>query len=472
MARAFPASSGEVLLAGGAVRDLLLGRAPRDLDLLAAAAGPPEEATALRALAGVSGMEPVLFDRKPPPTRRVVVEGIVVDLQFMEPGGAAAALARRDFTLNALAVPLAAAAGLMAGSPPSDAVSRVLRERAVDPLGGITDLGARVIRAASPEALDEDPLRILRAVRLAATLQGFHLHPELTAAIRARAGRVREAAAERIRAELDLVLESGRGGSALRLMDDLGILEPVLPELGPLRGLRQPRSHHDHDAFEHTLRTVEESGRLAGGSPEAGLPPLPGEDAGVLGWAALLHDAGKAATATVDADGTPHFYGHESASARLAERALGRLRASRRLVERAVRLVELHLRLGTMAGEGRAERGLRRAVRAAGDLTPLMVLLALADRRAAGGEDAAAREAALVATCRRALALRAEEAAAAREPPLLDGREVMEILAIPPGPRVGTVLRWLADLRAEGRVRTREEAADLLRSLPPPRLED
>ncbi|HXI03426.1 MAG TPA: hypothetical protein VNI57_09635, partial [Candidatus Saccharimonadales bacterium] len=118
------------------------------------------------------------------------------------------------------------------------------------------------------------------------------------------------------------------------------------------------------------------------------------------------------------------------------------------------------------------ERPLRRLARLAGDHLPLLALHALADRRASGGEDSAARESALTEICRRALGLLQEVSDTAQAPPLLDGSDVMEVLGLPPGPRVGAILRWLDRLRTEKRIRTREEALEILWSLPPPRIRD
>ncbi|MBI3447573.1 MAG: HD domain-containing protein [Acidobacteria bacterium] len=462
LARRIDRAGVRVHLVGGAVRDLALGRTPRDLDLVVECA-PRDEEGCLKALAARASMTPVVFDRRPPATYRIVVDDLVVDTAFCLPGEIRAALARRDFTINAMALPASAAA--------VDAASPIPPASIVDPFAGLADLAARTIRAVSDTTLEDDPLRMLRAVRLAATLPGFAIDGVLGERIRARAPTITQVAAERVQAELDLVLRSPRAGEAVRRMDAYGLLTPLLPEISPLRGLKQPARHHDHDAFEHTLRAVEESDRLARGH-ELGLPALGPDDESALKWAALLHDVGKAATATVDVDGDAHFYGHESVSASLAEDALRRLRAPARTIEPVVRLVDLHLRLGALASAGAADRPIRRLVRAAGELLPLLTLLSLADRRAAGGPDAASREEALVATCRRALDLRDEVEAISRAPALLDGREIMEITGLAPGPRVGSIARWIERLRTDGRITTREEAVEILRKLPAPRTPD
>jgi putative nucleotidyltransferase with HDIG domain len=460
-----------IYVVGGVVRDLLLGRAPRDIDLLAEGNDEAGRA-ALRRLSALAGMDPVLFDRRPPATHRVILEGVIVDLSLCRPGELRGALRRRDFAINAMAVRLDAidAAALETGAEPDRFADP--EQDLIDPFGGLADLRAGRLRATAAGSLEEDPLRMLRAVRLEGTLPGFHLTPELERGIAGLAPRIREAAAERISAEMDLAFESPGGGATVRRMEGLGLLPPLLPELEPLRGLRQPPEHHDHDAFEHTIRAVEATDGLVAGHEGLGLPSLSAAEALLFRWAALLHDIGKAATATVDDEGRPHFYGHASVSASLAETALQRLRVPAVRIEPVLSLIRWHSRIGALATALAGERPIRRLVRTVGDLLPLVILLSLADRAAAGGKDPRGREAALLEIARRALAARAEVAATAASPPLLTGRDVIGILGIDPGPRVGTILRWLDRLRTEGRIGTRREAVDLLRSLPPPRVRE
>jgi len=435
-----------VFLVGGGLRGQLLGRDPSDIDLLVE--GDP--AGFLSALAARAGRAPVLFSRRAPETWRLDLEGLFVDVSAFGEGDLDEALMRRDFTINALAAPVR----------PDGRLGDIH-----DPAGGLDDLRAGWIRGIRAVNLDEDPLRLLRAVRLAVCLEGFRMTDSLMSDIRARASRLPSAAPERIRAEMDTILRSSRAGSGLRSMLRLGLLFPVLPELSPLEGLGQ-NEWHEHDALEHTLRAVEAADDL---QADAALDPSGSE---VLKWAALLHDIGKARTRTVGKDGRVHFYGHETVSAAEAASALGRLRAPGRVAARVTRLVAHHLRLILLDSAPKVtDRALRRYVRALAEDTPLGCLLALADRRAAGGPDAADRVARLEELARRVLAVWEEQGEEiVHMKPLLDGDEVMRLLAIGPGPRVGAVQRWLLGLQLDGEVSSREEAMELLRSLPPARL--
>jgi poly(A) polymerase len=440
-----------VYLVGGYVRDRLLGREPVDLDLLVE--GDP--APFVTALSRRASFEPVIFSRQEPATFRIALDDWLVDVAGFPPGHLEDELRRRDLTLNALAVPHEA----------PDAAP-------LDPTGGLGDLGARRVRHVSEQGLIEDPLRLLRAVRLAVLLEGFTLDASLRDAIRSHAPRIREAAGERILAELELIMASPRAGMGLRAMADCGLLFPLLPELTPLAGLEQNR-WHSHDVLEHTLRAVEEADRLQRDPSECPGVGHPGvEDWETLKWAALWHDAGKAATRSRGEDGEVHFYGHEAASASTATAVLGRLRMSGRRIERIVPLVAHHLRLSLLAaGEEAADRTLRRLIHQVKYDTPLLCLLALADRKAGGGPDFDRRLDALRTLIGRVMRLFLTEADRVIAPQaLLSGHDVMAVLDIGPGPRVGTVLRWLTRLQVEGRLGSRDEALSLLRSLPAARL--
>src|SRR5262249_53906007 len=150
-------------------------------------------------------------------------------------------------------------------------VSPAVETHLIDPFGGMADIRARRIREVSPHALEADPLRLLRAVRFAASLPGFAIEDTTLDRIRALRERLVEPAAERVRVEIDLIFRTPRAGEAIRLADGLGLLARILPELEPLRGLRQPAKHHDHDALEHSIRALEEADGLARGLPAIGL---------------------------------------------------------------------------------------------------------------------------------------------------------------------------------------------------------
>jgi tRNA nucleotidyltransferase (CCA-adding enzyme) len=224
-------------------------------------------------------------------------------------------LARRDFTVNAMAW------GAAGATPVAGRTARA-EPGFVDPYDGRADVRAHVLRAVGePLArFHEDALRMVRAVRLAAVLD-FTVEPATLGAIAAHADLAAHLSGERVAAELDKLLAAPRPSVGLRLMADTGLLDVVLPELALQRGLAQDKIPGD-DLLDHTLRTVDAA-------------PA---DHPIVRLAALLHDLGKPATL---ADG--HFHGHEVVGAGMAADLLRRLRMPRATIERVELLVRHHM---------------------------------------------------------------------------------------------------------------------------------
>jgi poly(A) polymerase len=280
-----------LVLVGGAVRDALLGRADADLDLAL-----PQGAVALaERIAARVGASAVVLDVERG-AARVIGAGAQLDLNDFRAPTLAGDLAARDFTINALAVPL-------------DALLTAGRAPIVDPTGGVADLRRRRLRPAGPGVLLDDPLRSLRAVRLEATL-GLRLTPAAARLVRAAAPALADVSVERVRDELTILLGLAATGRALRRADALGVLGVILPEIGPMRAAAQPAPHR-FNVLEHSLRAVEGCDRLL---PRlARLTPFGDEladhvtealggafdRAAVLKLAALLHDVAKPQTRRV-----------------------------------------------------------------------------------------------------------------------------------------------------------------------------
>lgn len=308
----------EALLAGGCVRDLLLGRSPKDYDV-ATSAHPdavvalfPDAVTVGRSFGvvrvpwGGVWTEVATFRRD-----RGYTDGRHPD--SVEFATAREDARRRDFTVNAMFM-----------DPSTGSVT--------DYAGGRDDLRARLIRCVGkPDArFREDHLRLLRAVRFAATLE-FALDPDTEAAVARLAPCVRTVSPERIRDELVRALcDSARAGDALRLLDRTGLLAEILPEVSAMKGVRQPPEFHpEGDVFTHTCLMLD------------ALPPKP---SAVLALAVLLHDVGKPPTAALDADGRWRFMEHAGVGGRMAEAILRRLRFSSDDTEAVVGCVRGHMR--------------------------------------------------------------------------------------------------------------------------------
>lgn len=329
-------------------------------------------------------------------------------------------LLRRDFTINA-----------MARDP--------LTGEIIDLYGGRLDLERRLIRAVGddPERrFDEDPLRLLRAVRFAAQL-GFAIEEQTLQAIERQAATLEKISRERVRDELTRLLVSPDPMRGLRLLVDTGLMAYIMPEVLELRGVSQ-RPVHSKDVYEHVLRVV------------ANTPPRP-----AVRWAGLLHDIAKPRTKTVE-DGKVHFFGHEDVGATMARDILKRLRFDRPFIDHVVRLVRLHMRANAYLPDW-TDGAVRRLMLDAGNALPDLLDLSRADITSYRQERvsrAVARVAELEERVRR---LREEAERVPLKSPL-DGNELMEIFARGPGPWLRPVKDHLLGLVIDGQLAPDDKA--------------
>jgi poly(A) polymerase len=454
-------------LVGGAVRDRLLGRRTGDLDVVLD--GEPREAA--RALARTARAAAFALSEEYGGWRVVARDGAwQVDFERLRGTTLEEDLALRDFTVNAIAEPLGEP-----GTAPSG--------EAIDPLGGVEDLARRRLREAGPHAFADDPLRVLRLVRLAVELE-LEADADTRARAQAHAAALGEVAPERVFMELRRILDAPRAVGGLELMGEVGATAVVLPELEALRGVTQSHYHH-LDVYGHTLEVLEQvialqadpAVVLGGGDDErcrdevAALLAEPLADGltrgGALRWGALLHDAAKPLTREVrPADGRVTFMGHDALGAQLAGEVLGRLRASGRLRAHVAALVRNHLRLGFLVHEPQplARRGVFAYLRGCEPVEVDITVLSVADRLATRGERA---QEAIDAHLRLARELLVDALAwHAKGPPapLLRGDELAGELGIPAGPRVGELLEELAAAQYAGEIANRDEALAHLRA--------
>jgi poly(A) polymerase len=340
-------------------------------------------------------------------------------------------------------------------------------------------------------ALDEDPLRLLRGVRLSVAL-GFDIEPATAAATRSRASRVLEAAAERRRDELARIFETDCAGRGVRTLDRLGLLGPLLPEVCAGRGVAQPKEH-SYDVLEHGIRAVEALDvMLAPYRPGAASWMWDGvwdvfawradalraylveemsegrSRAALLKLGALLHDVAKPQTKSVDANGRIRFLGHADEGAAVARAIMRRFRFSARERDFVVTLVREHLRPVQLAalGEVPTLRALYRFQRDAGESLEGVLLLALADAAAARGDrmtrDGWSRQAAYMNSL--LVRLQGEEGIV-RAPRLVTGHDIMSEFGLEEGPRVGRLLEAVREAQATAAIGDREGALAFVRAL-------
>jgi len=445
---------GDAWLVGGAVRDALLGEPVRELDLVV-----PRGAVDLgRALADRRGAGFVVLHDERGVCRIAGTPSIDV-VDFRAPS-LAEDLRGRDFTINALAVSLR---GLLTGAAPVE-----------DSTGGLDDLAARRVRLCAPGALRDDPLRVLRGVRLSLR-PGFRLDAAAAEEARAVAPAVAAVSAERLRAELIALLGEPTAGRGLRQLDALAVLAALLPVSAAMRATAQPEPHR-FDVWEHSLRAVEGADALVTdlGALEPwteGLAAHLAEDLGdgltrreALKFAALLHDVSKPETRVV-IDGRVRFFGHDVVGAERARELAGRFRLSGRASAVIARLVRQHLRPMHLASAGGITRRARyRFFRDLGDDARDLVLLSLVDAGAVRGDGPQAVWRGAGGDLLRELMAGVDaEVRQAVEPPLLRGDDVMLELDLSPGPAVGRILAEAREAQAVGLLRSRDEALEWLR---------
>jgi len=458
-----------VYLVGGTVRDGLLGRPIADIDIAVASDARRfgEDAAAL-----LGGTYVPLGERFG--ACRVVLhhgaQGQHIDL-VSHSGDIDADLRRRDFTINALAVTAREFDGDWASV------------RIVDPTGGVDDLAKGLLRMVAPGVLDDDPLRLLRAVRFVAELD-FKLDSATVTAVRDRAAALASVATERVRAELCRVLTADGAVRWVELLDDLGLLAVLLPELTLGRGVQQPREHH-WDVFTHQVETVATTEVLMTGvmSPRLGdrpylvpaleshphHPRLTGYFAQPLGeqpratlvkLAALLHDVGKPATKTIEPSGWMRFLGHPELGASMVEERLRHLRFSQTETSAVCTMVGQHMRPAQWRDSGPpTQKALYKFFRDLGDVAIDTIFLNLADHLAARGPDLLRDHwDAHVAWAEQVITWHYEQVRRVGVPRPVTGEDVMQAFGLRPGKLVGELLTAIDEARAEGAVANREEA--------------
>ncbi len=493
--------SGPAWVVGGYVRDRLLGRETHDLDV----AVPAEAIPLARAVADHFGGAFFPLDRERDMGRAVLREAgqpFIVDICRLRGGGLAADLALRDFTINAMAMDLSAESTIL-----------------IDHHGGRQDLDARLVRAVGKRGFRDDPVRMLRAVRLAAEL-GFQLEEQTAVWIRQGAPLLAESSMERVRDEMVRIMAAENAAAHLRQLDRLGLLTIVLPEVVDLQGVEQSPPHC-LDVYEHSLETVQQLEWVLGvikgcgaaegteGSEGAGHRPantgrnsqcpIPSTQrveevlraslspftadvqthlaqstsaqrrrGMMLKWAALLHDLGKPKARSVESSGRVRFFEHEAIGAELAARALRRLRFTNAEVLWVETIVRQHLRPALLAREpSLSRRAIYRFFRDAGEAGVDTGLLTLADHLATWGPKLIAerwtRRVETVALLLDAYFTRHKATVAPQ--PLLSGWDLQEQFGLAQGPRIGVLLEALCEAQAVGQVRTRDEAETLIRRL-------
>ncbi|MBI3742294.1 MAG: HD domain-containing protein [Chloroflexi bacterium] len=468
VARFLREQKAEAFLVGGFIRDQLLRRAiGNDLDL--AIRG---DAIALaRAFADAQGGAFYLMDASRG-VARVLFEDQYVDFADLR-GDVRADLAARDFTINAMARRVDQL------SSDADQIAAQLRDARdlIDPFDGASDLRARKIRAVSADVFKHDPVRLLRAIRLAGELD-FTIESGTETQMEHDAGLLAVAVMERARDEWMRILNLPSLTSVLHRIDQMKMLGALFPEVIALKGVTQSPPH-EFDVFEHTLHVVSELVSLQAGSYTS---VANGEfvwqlnlhfsekisasqtRGALLRLSALLHDVGKPATRTIGDAGQIHFYAHDTRGAEIVETILRRMKFSNAEIEIVTQTVRHHLRPLLLSENAFTNRAAYRFFRAAEGVGIDVCALSLADQRGKRSVIDPVADAEIRATLSQLLDryYRAQDAVIA-PPQLVNGRELMEELKLAAGPQIGKLLEVIREAQAAGEVKSRADALALAR---------
>jgi putative nucleotidyltransferase with HDIG domain len=450
-----PIRKENLYLVGGTVRDLLLGHFPKDIDLVCRNAKKVASDISKRNNASLVSME-----KKPhEPCYRIVDRDNpdeFLDIAGMRGNDILEDLKNRDFTMNAMAVEIR-----------GDGTAGEL----IDPVHGAEDIREKMIRMVSDRALVSDPLRILRAIRHAATLN-FSIDDATLREMQSSAGLLTCVSAERILTELLLILASRRGALHFRKMDALGILEVLFPEIMPMKVCDQNGYHHK-DVWGHSLLVMEKVEGILNDLPEY-FGGVSGEIADnlssgripLLKLASLFHDIGKPVTKGQRPDTRITFYGHDKAGADIIRHIAERLRMPNRSRDLMVSIVREHLKpLVLSRPETRRTSLIRWFRRLRDDAVPVLILGMADIMSSLGPASGVEYRNGVIAWIQESMYSYFSSLRQKIEAPLLITGDDLISMGMEPGIALGNLLYRLRFAQDTGKITSREEALHVAREM-------
>jgi len=428
----------EVYAVGGYVRDLLLGRTSKDIDFVVVGDGIAFARSVARMLRTRTVIVYERFGTASIPYRGYNLEFVTARSESyredsrkpeVRQASLETDLARRDFTINAIAL----------GIRKSDL------GRVIDPFDGLADLQRRIIRTPLDpvETFHDDPLRILRAIRFATQLE-FHIERRTKEAIRTERERLRIVSQERITDELLKILSARRPSIGFRLMAETGVLDVILPEVSALRGVEQIGRYHHKDVFEHTLKVLD---RIAAVSEDLRLR-----------YAALMHDIAKPRTKAFKEGVGWTFHGHDEIGARMIRDISRKLKLPNDFSRFAEKLTRLHLRPIALVEEGVTDSAIRRLIVQAGDDLQDLLTLCRADITSRNPQRVRRHLANFDRLVERIHEVEEKDRMRAFQSPVR-GDVIMKVCNIPPGPLVGKLKKMIEEAILDGRIPNEYDAA-------------
>jgi len=466
----FSESNIEAYLVGGSIRDTMLGQEINDFDI-AVNVNPlnfiDKLADEFNYIVIPIGRNHGLFRLVPPDKKENVIDLIGFPKTIEDE------LKERDFTINAMAFPLH-----------EDLV--INRNSIIDPLNGLDDLDKASIKAVNSNIFEKDPIRLIRAVRLASKLQ-FSIEENTFNLIKSKSYLISNESQERVRDELMKILTYDNSSQYIYLMDYLSLLAEVIPELDLLRNVEQPKEHHYWDVFNHSIQTLKSLSNIVKEPYLRDTDPLlrlipwhqslaeyfsekinDGFDRlTLLKLTGLLHDIAKPQTKTIDETGRMRFLGHSEQGADIASHILTRLRFSKQTINRVCKMVEQHLRPGQISEPNAlpSKKAIYKYLRNLGDVAIEVLYLNLADYLAARGpsvelEDWANR----CNLVEYILSSILEEKECEQSYKLIDGHDIMNVFGLGPSPLIGELIEIINEAQLVGEILTKEEALELVNS--------
>ena len=449
----------EAFIVGGFVRDVVMGCSPKDIDIVVRG----DYRTAARAFADSLGKNCVGFHADPKTAKVLIIKDAnvtEVDITSMTGQCIEEDLRRRDFTMNAMAMPVAEA---LTNNP-----------TVIDPFDAKRDIASQEIRLTGDSVLGDDPIRCLRAVRLSIQ-KNMRIERRTEMAIREHAHLLEGVPGERVQAEISAILDTQEAARGVRMLDELDLLEVVLPELTAGRNVTQPADVHAYDVLEHCIQTLTyvevfiDSGQTNMDIP-AGYYNQPVGHwrlRQVIKLAALLHDIGKAETRSWDETAQRvRFIGHDETGAAQVKGIAKRLRLGNDLRDLLVNMVANHMHPHHLVGGRRdpSPKAIRKYYRRTGSASKAILLLGMADYLGGRGNllDQDLWNS-YVAGVQKVDAGVAEHIERIKEP-LLTGKDVLT-LGMTEGPAVGLVLRVIDEAHESGDLNTREQAIEMARGI-------
>jgi tRNA nucleotidyltransferase/poly(A) polymerase len=428
----------DAYIVGGSIRDLVLGRTPIDYDI--AVIGNPEKFA--KKIAVNKSDHIIKLGKKDQKIIRVISNNKIFDISSANGQTIEDDLLKRDFTINAMAYSLSSG-------------------KIIDCTGGMKDLADKKIRMVSDTAFEKDPVRLIRAYRIGASLN-FEIDTNTVSAIKKNANLIKKSAGERIRAEMFRMLQSAESHHFISQMADTGLLFAIFPELGNLKGCSQNRLHQ-YDVFDHTMKAFYHLEKSFNNKITHSIDE---NTASLLKVAILLHDTGKPLVKKVDSEGNVRFYGHSKKGAEITKKISSRLKLSAKekyFIDFIIRnhVNPLHLFIAKSKGT-LTNKGITRFFIKCGDNTPCLLIHSIADMKGKGDKG---KEEFIEFAKNMILKYFSEFMPRKKMPALITGNDLINEFGLSPSPVFKKIISSIEEARLSNQINTKQEALALVKDI-------